>query len=285
MKRRLKAFIKEFTNIVQMPEMKVLPGQLAFYFVLSIIPIVALAGYLIPALGISALDIKTFFDNIIPSDVASFLATSLSEDSISKSNFVLFFISAFILASNGTSSMIITSNSIYKVKGNGFLERRIKSLIMMIILVMLLLFVLLVPAFGDVIMSLLMTIWHSNEVVNIFYKIYKLLQIPLSLFLIFLNIKLLYTMAPDTTIRSKDTTFGALFTSLGWLIATRIYSFYVSNFAHYNLFYGSISSLLILLLWVYILAYIFVVGMAFNAGETSMKLKQINKKNKEEMVQ
>lgn len=77
-------------------------------------------------------------------------------------------------------------------------------------------------------------------------------------------------MAPDKKIKSKTTTTGAIFTTIAWIIATEIYSFYVSQFAKYNLFYGSISNILILLMWVYILAYVFVFGMALNATSNSI---------------
>ena len=73
-------------------------------------------------------------------------------------------------------------------------------------------------------------------------------------------------MAPDKTIKSKSTTYGAIFTTIVWIISTEVYSFYVSSFAKYNLLYGSIANLLILLLWVYLLSYIFVLGMALNAS-------------------
>ena len=51
-----------------------------------------------------------------------------------------------------------------------------------------------------------------------------------------------------------------------WMLATQIYSGWVGNFAHYDIFYGSISNIIILLMWVYILAYIFVIGLIINAG-------------------
>ena len=47
-----------------------------------------------------------------------------------------------------------------------------------------------------------------------------------------------------------------------------IYSIYIDSFSNYNIFYGNISNILILLMWVYILSYIFVLGMAINASAT-----------------
>ena len=72
-----------------------------------------------------------------------------------------------------------------------------------------------------------------------------------------------------------------MFTTITWIIATEIYSFYIGTFTNYDIFYGSISNILILLLWVYILAYIFVVGMAFNAYNVVNDLKETKKEKKE----
>ena len=137
---------------------------------------------------------------------------------------------------------------------------------MTIILVALLQFIIVVPAFGDKIMNGICSLIGDNVISTNLMMLFNILKYPLSLILIFFNVKLLYVMAPDRTIQSKDTTYGSLFTTVGWIIATEVYSIYVDVFAKYNLFYGSLSNILILLLWVYILAYIFVFGMALNSG-------------------
>ena len=74
-------------------------------------------------------------------------------------------------------------------------------------------------------------------------------------------------MAPDKNIPSAQTTYGAVFTSIGWILATYIFAFYITRIASYDLIYGNFANILILLLWVYILAYLFVVGMALNVDE------------------
>ena len=62
-----------------------------------------------------------------------------------------------------------------------------------------------------------------------------------------------------------------------WLLSSKIYAFYVDYFANYNVFYGAMSNILVLLIWVYILAYIFTLGMCLNATgviEETLKLKK-----------
>ena len=76
-------------------------------------------------------------------------------------------------------------------------------------------------------------------------------------------------MAPDKKIKSKNTTYGAIFTSAMWVILTKIYSLYVS-IVNYGSIYGGLSQLIVLMWWIYILAYVFVLGMALNASNYQM---------------
>ena len=84
----------------------------------------------------------------------------------------------------------------------------------------------------------------------------------------------MYTIAPDEKISRFSTRKGAIFTTVGWIIATEIFSFYIGTFSSYDIFYGSISNLLVLLLWLYILSYIFVLGMVLYAGSYNQQKQE-----------
>lgn len=266
MKRKLSSFWNKVLKTIGRPEMRILPGQLAFFFVLSIIPLIALVGGIASLFSLSIDSVIELLENSVPKSVSSLLIPIISGKGLNF-NMVVFFVSAFLLASNGTHSMIVASNQLYKFKDSNYLRRRIKAILMTFILVSLLIFVLLVPAFGDMIFHIIRTVFHGEDIVNLIYHIYQVLKYPLSLFLIYFNVKLLYTIAPDKRIPSNSTNYGALFTTVMWIIVTEIYSVYIEVFAKYDLFYGSISNILILLLWVYFLAYVFVFGMALNSNQ------------------
>lgn len=267
MKSKFQEFFAKVIVAIQKPEMRILPGQLAFFFVLSVIPLIALLGSLSSFFGIQTESIIELLESILPKAVLDLLIPIVAGDNFNFNIFV-FYISAFILASNGTNSMIISSNELYKSHTKSYLFRRIKAFFMTVILVLLLIFVLIVPAFGDKIILFLGTFIQNDIFIRNMHTIYNILKFPLSLVFIFFNVKLLYVLAPDKMIRSRDTTIGSFVTTLGWIIATEVYSIYVDVFARYNIFYGSLSNILILLLWVYLLAYIFVFGMALNVGST-----------------
>ncbi len=263
---RARAFLKKVFHIIKRPEMRILPGQLAFFFVLSLIPLIALVGTIASSFNISVASLEEMMKAALPGNISETLLTYVSGKGLNF-NIIIFFISAFVLASNGAHSMIITSNEIYKIECEQIIQRRIKAILMTFILVLLLVFLLIVPVYGDSILQLAIEYSNHNSTVEFISIIYQILKYPLSLSLIYVNIKLLYIIAPDKKITTASTTYGAVFTTITWTLATEIYSFYVATFANYDIFYGSISSIIILLMWVYILSYIFVIGMAINAGE------------------
>ena len=281
--KKMRIFLRKVISIIKLPEMRILPGQLAFFLVISIIPLITLVVTIGSGFGLPATSIKETLESVVPSNVIEYLVPTANNNMLSF-NVIVFFVAAFVLASNGTYSIVNTSNETYKVKGNSEIKKRAKAVLMTIILVMLLLFLILVPAFGDVLVKLIIDSIHNDSASNIIEGIYHILKYPISLFLIYYNLKLLYTIAPDTKISSRSTIPGALFTTIMWLLSSKIYAFYVDYFANYNVFYGGMSNILVLLIWVYILAYIFTLGMCFNATGVIQETLRLNKNDIEEAL-
>lgn len=274
--KRARDFLKKVIAIIRRPEMRILPGQLAFFFVLSLIPLVALVGTIGSKFGLSIDSIQNILETTLPSGVIGlFVPTTQPQDL--NFNLIIFFVAAFILASSGLYSMINTANEIYKVESKGEIRKRIKAIVMTLILIMLFLFLILVPTFADTLLTTLSNSISNQQVVTIVRGVYQLCKYPLALALLYFNLKLLYTLAPDKEISSRSTIPGAAFTTIMWMISTKIYMLYVEYFSHYDLFYGSMSNLLILLWWVYILSYIFTLGLSFNATgviQETLRLKK-----------
>lgn len=108
---------------------------------------------------------------------------------------------------------------------------------------------------------------------------YNIIKWPFVFFMIFVTIKMLYTIAPNVQIPSKSVNKGALLTTFVWVITTFVYSFYVTNLANYTKFYGNLSNLIILMIWIYWMCYIFVFGMTMN--EYKMNAEKEDKKSLE----
>lgn len=264
---RIKQSFKDLYRIVSMPEMSILPGQIAFFLVLSLIPIISLVGIAGNFFSLSIETITSFIQTQFPTDISETVVPLIGGSGLDTS-MVFFLIFSFLIASNGAYSIIVASNMIYgKSRDKSMLKRRIKSVILTILIVLLFIFVLLVPTFGDKIILIIKDLKYMPDLISKqFYYMFLILKWPVSLMMFFVILKLIYTISPDKEIASKHVNYGALFTSIGWIAVTMAYSYYVTNFAYYDIFYGALSNIIILMFWIYLLSFIFVFGMCLNSN-------------------
>ncbi|MCR8825884.1 YihY/virulence factor BrkB family protein [Pseudosulfitobacter koreensis] len=83
---------------------------------------------------------------------------------------------------------------------------------------------------------------------------------------LYTGISLLYRMGPvPREARMKWFTPGALFATLGWTVASYGFSIYLQNFGNYNEIYGSIGAVIALLMWLFISAFLVLLGGSINA--------------------
>ena len=261
---KLNQSIQRIWSLITRPAMLVLPGQLAYFFLLAIVPTITLIAYGASFFHLSFDFLTNFMTKAFGSEVSSLILPIVSNIDINAQFFITLMI-GFYAASTGAASIIVTSNQMYGIMNSSFLHRKVKEILMTVILVLLLLFLLLVPVFGDSIIELLQFVNLNPSVTKTIVFAINLVKGPISWFIIFFLIKIIYTMAPDKEIPSKTNTYGALFTTFGFIIATMGYSFYISHFAHYANLYGGLAQFVILMVWLYLLAYIFVIGIAINA--------------------
>ncbi len=101
----------------------------------------------------------------------------------------------------------------------------------------------------------------------------------LLIFLLFLNV---YRWVPNTTVRWREALAGAIIAALGWQIANYIFSWYlVSAWARYQLIYGSLGTVVALMLYVYVVSAIVLFGAHLSANiawHTRSKKKRKTKK-------
>lgn len=273
----IKKLYTKIKKINKQPIMSILPGQLAFFFTLSLPPLFSLVGIIGNILSVSTEGFIEFINNSFPLSTSNLILPVIRGKGI---NFglIAFMIGAFLMISKGTKAIIVTSNVLYDVKETNKVKQRIKALFMVVTLAILLAFMIIVPILGDSIMALLKNIKQINYIFNELMIVYNILKLPISFIFIFFAIKLMYTIAPDKFVKGRDVTYGALFTTVFWVISSRIYTYYITHFAKFDVFYGNIANLIILLLWLYLLSYIFVLGMALNAGTYSLELEIKNSK-------
>jgi membrane protein len=94
----------------------------------------------------------------------------------------------------------------------------------------------------------------------------KIARWPLLALIVLLFLSLLYRYGPSRrTAKWRWVTVGSAFATIVWMIASAGFSYYVSNFAHYDRTYGSLGAVIVLLFWLYISFYIVLLGAEINA--------------------
>lgn len=76
---------------------------------------------------------------------------------------------------------------------------------------------------------------------------------------------LLYAALPDHTVRIADQLTGAAIASVGWTVATEVFSFYAERVADFPRIYGALSNAAMLMLWLYACLYLLFVGAWINS--------------------
>lgn len=276
MKEKIKRGIHNFFKVLKRPEMEILPGHLAFSFVLSLVPTLTILTYVATMLHFDLSFINDFMKNAFSEDFANLL---LGANMAIKAdlNFFITLIVGYVIASNGAASIITSSNMIYGIKNESFIKRRIKAFMMILIIILLFVFLLIFNVFGDKIIEMFQIMDISKKMLVNITLIISVLKGPISWFIIFLFIKILFTMAPDKKIQAREVNKGAIFTSVGFVIVTYIYSMYTTHFAKYDVFYGNLASIVVLMIWFYLLSYIITIGLALNYREEVITLEKTSK--------
>lgn len=94
----------------------------------------------------------------------------------------------------------------------------------------------------------------------------KLLRWPILAVLMVGGLALIYRYAPDRQdARLEWVSWGAIIATVLWLIGSGLFSLYMSNFSNYGAAYGSISGIIVLLLWLFLTSFVLLLGAEINA--------------------
>ena len=162
--------------------------------------------------------------------------------------------------------MVRVAAIIYDEKDKMTIKIFIKSIVLAILLVLLFAFLIIIPVLGPKILKMLDTFKMVSNVPVKLILLYNIFKWPITFLILFINLKIIYLYSPNQKIPSNSVNQGSLFTTILWVVSTYLYSFYINNLTKYNIFYGSASNIIILMLWIYLISYIFVLGMSINAS-------------------
>lgn len=242
-------------------------ASVSYSFLLAVFPGVIFLFTLIPFVPIENLDvlIMNFLRNAMPQGIYENTSNTIQDIVSRRRSDVLsfgFFFTVFA-ATNGMMALMRAFNMALQVREKrSYLKARFIALFLTLLLIMVLISAILVLIVGTIIIDFLFSKGLLNENFN-FY----LLQIMRygGIFLIFYTgICAIYYFAPAVHKRLRFFNFGALIASVLGILVTNLFSFYLANFNSYNKLYGSIGTLIALMVWIYLVALILILGFEIN---------------------
>ncbi|SFS89269.1 YihY/virulence factor BrkB family protein [Marininema halotolerans] len=242
-----------------------LAAALAYYFLLSLFPMMIFLVTLLPYLQIDPDSAVRFVNGIVPVISQGSIDGTIREIVSQRQEGLLSFslLATLWVASNGVSAIIRMLNIAYEVEENRHIVRvRLLSLSLTVGLVVGLSILLVFSVFGDVLLHHLAYFIPLEKISGLF----TIMKWFASLFLTVIVLVGIYQIAPATRLPLKEVIVGALVTATGWQISSLGFSFYVSNFSNYSATYGSLGGVIVLMIWFYLTGMFLIMGGVINAA-------------------
>ena len=244
-------------------------AAVAYNFTLAVFPTIIFLFSLIAYIPIEHLDksIMEFLADAMPIGLYTEAAGTI-EEIVSKPRggvLSLGFLFALYASTSGMMALMRAFNQTYKtVENRGF----IKAWMIAIMLNFLLTFMLFTAILFLIIGRLVIDVLFDNGILNKDITFYAIQAITyLVIFgVFFLSVSIIYYIAPAIHNRWKFFNTGSVTASILIILSTNLFSYYLSNFASYNRLYGSIGTIIDLMVWIYLIALILLLGFEINAS-------------------
>lgn len=241
--------------------------SVAFSFLLAVFPAILFLFTLIPYIPIDHLDIQImdFSRNLMPEGLYDVVAQTIYEIiSRPRGDILSFgFIFSLYAATNGINSLTRAFNgSLEEKKSRGFVRSRGTAALVLLILVFVLVCAVIILIVGKIVLNYIAGQGLFNSQLNLL-AIHALGYISI-FFIFYFGIASLYYFAPAIHKRIRFFNFGAVFASVLCILATNLFSYYLENFSSYNKLYGSIGTLIAIMVWIYLICLILILGFEIN---------------------
>lgn len=233
------------------------PGMI---FLLTLLPY-------IPLDGVQA-QFFTIINEFIPDKVVNSFILTTVDDLINQPREGLLSFGALLtlyFATQGVVSMILSFNKTYSIYTNrNFLYLRWIALKLTMILLFLFVVSILLLIAGEGLINLFL---NYVEIKSFWVNfLLNALRYIIILVLFFMSISTIYYYGPSVKKKWKFITPGSSLATIGSIIASLIFSNYISGFDKYNTIYGIFGSIILFLGWLYINAFVLLIGFELNAA-------------------
>lgn len=257
--------LKQLVSRVIDDDITALAAQLTYYLLLSFFPFLLL---LLTMLGYSELqskDVLVYLSQVMPKSAFDLIYNTVISvlDSRNGNVLSLSIVGIVWTGSSGFRAIMKGLNKAYDEKETRpYWKVLTISILFMIGLVVVIIVAVALVVFGQMIGEGIAASLHVSDNFLLSWDFIRYLVTLGGMVFIFAA---LYHFTPCKRLTWREVMPGATFSTLGWLISSLGFAYYVNNFNNYSGVYGSIGAVIVLMLWLYITSIIILLGGEINA--------------------
>lgn len=259
-------FIQEFIDDIFADNVGLYAAQAAFFIVLSAVPFIMLLVFCLKYIIDFDLQVMvSTLERMLPQQLSEFAADILSEVFYRTQSIAFFSVATVSLlwsSSKGMMAIYCGLNCIYGVdKEQSWIKMRILSLFYNVIMILVLVASVVVLMFGTSIMNLVKSEFIVGNYIVRFIMEFR----TIIFFVLFvLTFAALFTFLPQKKNKYRGQIWGAAVTAAGWLITSYAMSIYITYFPGVSYIYGSLTAVMLIMLWLFFCIYILLIGAEIN---------------------
>lgn len=244
-------------------------SAISFSFFLALFPGLLFLFSLIAYIPVEGLDlaIRRTSQELLPPSAFELLYTTI-EDIVGRQQGGLLsfgFLLAFYFATTGLTTLSQSFNISLEVsESRGFLRHHFTVIGLTILLTLCLLSALLLILLGDFLLGEMNRLGLMPD--GLLPLMVNLLLWVIILLLVYVGIGLLYYFAPNAPKRHGFFALGSALATVLFIGSSLGFSYYVQHFGNYNRLYGSLATLIVLMLWIYVNAWVILIGFELNSA-------------------
>ena len=253
-------------------------NDMAFNFLLSVFPAIIFLFTLIPYVPIPDMtqQVMSFMSDVMPRSLFKTVESTVYDIIATPRGGLLSF--GFILtlysAMNGMNTMMESFNKCYHTpEKRNFFKKRFYALILTIVLTFVLIVSVIAILVGEYVLDYVVGTHLLHDSVTLL--MINLTRYGTVVFTLYISIALIYKLGPSAGRRWHFFSYGTGLATILIVAASTGFSFYLSNFATYNKLYGSIGTLIALMLWLMIISFVILLGFELNACVDALKPKEV----------
>ncbi|MBR3646398.1 MAG: YihY/virulence factor BrkB family protein [Lachnospiraceae bacterium] len=282
--RRLFRFPIRLVVRINEDKVGIYTGQAAFFMFLSFFPLIMLVLNLVSRTNlIPDYIIPNYIEKHLPFSIQGYRLNIINQFQNASSS-TLISISAMLAiwaASKGAMAIISGLRLVLDSdKTKNWFILRIQSILYTLLLLISIIISMILVVFGN---SIFWKAASENPFLYNFASLYTISRYVIVLVILTLFFAWIFKIGANSALKYSDMIPGAMFTTIGWMIFSYLFSIYIENISSFSYMYGSIAAVIIIMMWLYFCMYILFIGAEVNIiiyeFDTSYKSNSNSNKN------